>query len=54
MKDKHVKHPESAETEDDVYDREGIESADDTGLIAGEELITNAQILQGLNQPDER
>jgi len=31
------------------YERDGIESADDTGLIAGEELITNAQILQGIN-----
>jgi hypothetical protein len=31
-----------------LYDR-GIESADDTGLIAGEELITNAQILEGLS-----
>ncbi len=32
-----------------LYERDGIESADDTGLIAGEELITNAQILQGIN-----
>jgi hypothetical protein len=32
-----------------LYDRDGIESADDTGLIAGEELITNAQFLQGLS-----
>ena len=33
----------------DLYDREGIESADDTGLIAGEELITNAELLKGLS-----
>jgi len=32
-----------------LYDRDGIESADDTGLIAGEELITNALILEGIN-----
>jgi len=30
-------------------DRDGIESADDTGLIAGEQLITNALILEGIN-----
>jgi hypothetical protein len=32
-----------------LYDTGGIESADDTGLIAGEELTTNALILQGIN-----
>jgi hypothetical protein len=32
-----------------LYDPDGIESADDTGLVAGEELITNALILQGIN-----
>jgi hypothetical protein len=32
-----------------LYDRDAIESADDTGLIASEELTANALILQGIN-----
>jgi hypothetical protein len=31
--------------------REGVESADDTGLIAGEELITQAETLLPLQRP---
>jgi hypothetical protein len=33
--------------------REGVDDADDTGLVAGEELITEAETLLPLMHPDE-
>jgi len=33
--------------------REGVDDADDTGLVAGEELITQAETLLPLMRPDE-
>ncbi|MHB8140607.1 MAG: hypothetical protein ACYDHD_05040 [Vulcanimicrobiaceae bacterium] len=51
MNAKHQKTEKHDSKERQAELREGITSADATGMIAGEELITEAESMQGLPAP---
>jgi hypothetical protein len=51
MDEKHRKAEKADAREDEEDIREAVASADDTGLIAGEELITEAETVLPLRPP---